>query len=165
MKQNIFVNLFLLVIGFLFSSCESDIIWDIAPVEIEVSVRDASGADLLNPSAEGTLACESTRLFFEGEYYYLQDLSQEMSTRYLMPDFYGIKLGKDSSGYVLHIGEFDGHKNSEMTEMIIEWSDGTTDTFAYSRRVKGQSSKRLKIRTRFYHNGEEVDSSKINLVK
>lgn len=165
MKRNLFVGALLLACGLLFSSCE-DVIWDIAPVEIKISVCDANGNDLLDPTAEGTLACEGTRLLYDGVYYDLKDnMSPAMSTRYFMPEFYGIKLEKDSSGYMLCLGEFDGHKSTDWTEMVVEWSDGTTDTFAYSRRVKNQSSRNLKIKTRFYHNDKEVDSSKISIVK
>ena len=151
--------------AFLFQSCNGGYIIDYAPIEITLSVQDNEGKDLLNPATEGTLATEGTRLLYDGVYYDLNiEQSIAMNTRYYMPEFYGIKLAKDSSGYILEIGEFDGARNTEWTEMTIEWSDGTTDTFAYSRKIGG-IGRHPRVKTKYYHNGDEMDSSHMRLVK
>lgn len=168
MKRQLSLIITLIAGSFLLSSCSKneDMIWDFAPIELSISVTDHSGNDLLNRHIEGNIIGDGFRVLYDDRYFYLDDntTQSDLTTRAYMPHLYGVKVVQGNTDYVLMLGEFDGQKDCGITDIVIEWSDGSTDTFSYSNEVTWKKNK-PKVKRYFYHNGKQVESSAISITK
>lgn len=121
-------------------SCDSEdeggefVIWDLAPVVVNIRIVDASGANLLDESTEGNWVREPFTLTCDDEIYELKwqvdkaetDRTDMPHSRYYMPRFYGFvaptesywngKSWEYSKGvYYLSFGEFAGEDNLDLS--------------------------------------------------
>ena len=119
------------------SNSNKGMIWDIAPVVLQIEVQDTNGKNLLDPEIEGNITENGIKVIFEKNVY-LKDSIPHVSTRAYMPYFYGLKLGKnDNQGkYKLYFGEFDGAKDHYNRTFVIDWNDGTTNTITFTSTIK-----------------------------
>lgn len=167
MKKHPLLIIAAIAAGFFLLSCEKNegLIWDFTPIEFQIRATDHSGKDLLDSQTEGNIVGNGFRVLYDDNYFYLSDNAIELNTtRYYMPNLYGTKITKDEMGYVLKLGEFDGQKNCDITDIVVEWSDGSTDTFSFSNEVTWRKNK-PKIKRHFYHNDKMVETSAISIVK
>lgn len=168
MKKHLSFIIAVITASVFLPSCEEksdDIIWDFAPIVFSISVTDHSGNDLLNSQTEGNIVGKGFRVLYNDNYFYLSDNSTETdATRYYMPHLYGAKIIEAETGYVLELGEFDGQKDCDITDIVVEWSDGSTDKFSYSNEVTWRKNK-PKIKRYFYHNDKQVETSVISIIK
>lgn len=169
MKKHLSFVIAVITASVFLPSCEEksdDIIWDFAPIVLSISVTDHSGNDLLNRHIEGNIIGDGFRVLYDNRYFYLDNnaTQTELTTRYYMPHLYGVKVVQGNADYVLMLGEFDGQKDCDITDIVIEWSDGSSDTFSYSNEVTWKKNK-PKVKRYFYHNGKQVESSAISITK
>ena len=140
----------------LFASCGGWAV-DFAPINFYIGVVNSDGVDLLNSENEDALDLSKIVLHFEGKSYMLNP----EETRAYLAIFSGMELRKYDNQNFLYVGEFDGGNNVENREFVIEWGDGTSDSFSYTNKVGVKSVRKR----RFYHNGKQVDSKYITVVK
>ena len=107
---------------------EPDVIWDIAPLSMYVSVVDAEGNDMLNPDAEGSISGESVTVKYENKTYetiWHGMPLPEIKSRYIPAIFREIyhfvyredptKPAPAGNPWVLNIGELPRDENYDVT--------------------------------------------------
>lgn len=142
-------------------------VWDFAPIQLAVMATNAEGEDLLDPAMDNNILSEDICLQYNDKEYHLglgAASAVAEHTRYYMPNFYAIKLTRNDKGYMLMIGEFDGQKSIEKEMMILRWADGTAEHIGFSNDVKWKNDE-PDVDRHFYHNGIEIASPLITIVK
>lgn len=157
--------LFLVFSFILLSGCNKDVIWDIYPVVISVSVVDAQGNDLLNPQTPGCLDAGKIKAIYKGQEYKCKD-PYKIKTKAYMPRFYGLELCKYSYSqvYLLNFGEFDGAQDYKNEVVFLVWEDGSSDKICFSRDYK-MKRKGPKVKEKWFLNDTPVSSEVIRIVK
>lgn len=134
------------------NACDSDLIWDYAPIVLDLEVVNAQGQDLLDSTVVGNINGQKITATFQGKTYQ-RDVN--VSSRAYFAVFRGLITHKASSGYTLRFGELSGEETFNNEKLVIDWGDGKKDVITiYNRLVKEG-----KIKRRFYLNGKEQDSS------
>ena len=137
---------------------DSDVIWDIYPFGITITVSDAEGNDLLNPDAENSIAHQGIKMIYQGKTYKKDSLANEIPpSRAYLPRFYGLNSYKGNDGrYRLAIGEFFGDRDYEPQDILLDWNDGTPrDTITFSHRFWWEDDEPRGEET-FLLNGKEM---------
>lgn len=158
------------------SDNNDDVIWDIAPVEYEITLVDEYGNNLLDENRTDNLIGTDIYVIFEGEKYEAnwEPPYTVNSGRYLMPTFYGFQAwqyykreGNDWTAipgqYSLIFGEFFGDQDQNLSiELIIPGQEKTykIDLIHKFKWVHNnpESSTYLK------YDGKEIDGWRIELV-
>lgn len=143
-----------------------DRIWDFAPINLRVSVEDASGNDLLNPNTPGSLAEQSIQVIVREKTYEKDAEAQDvLSSRAYLAVFTGMQTRVSESGkYYLEIGEFFGNQNVSNETAVIVWNDGTRDTLSFSNRLSWDGDE-PDIDRHFFLNGKENSDAHFTIVK
>lgn len=123
-----------------------DIIWDMNPVVVRLTVQDTKGTDLI---ANGTYDISKVSIVTAGktvgvytqeemrDWNYEKGVKPAPTTRYCMPHQYGAYVEKGNDGrWVICVGEYDGAKNFKDEMITVIWPDGSKDVIIFSRRVK-----------------------------
>ncbi len=145
------------------SSCASvgdDVIWDIAPIDVQIYVNNADGENLIDPDeTEGTLDITKITAEWEGETYSVSTEESGPQTKYYLPHFCGLTVNADSFGkWRLCFGELDGQENMDNRKLVIHWGDGSSDTITIFNKFKWKANGDPSITRRFYLNGEKLSS-------
>ncbi len=145
------------------SSCASvgdDVIWDIAPIEVQVYVNNADGENLIDPdNAEGTLDLGKITAEWEGVTYSIASEESGVKPMAYRPVFSGLTVSTDSFGkWRLCFGELDGEDNIDNKKLVIHWGDGSSDTITIFNKFKWKANGDPSITRRFYLNGEKQSS-------
>ena len=160
--------LFLLYLLWIATACnyknDPNMIWDIYPTIIYISVEDTQGNSLLDPKVEGNILENGIKIIYQGKTYEKDSLYDGLSRAYLAR-FYGIKTDSLVSGlHVLSIGEFAGDKNYKNEEITIDWNDGSKDIIAFDSELSWKNKKPSVKRT-LYLNGKKTENNPILIVK
>lgn len=154
-------------------SCKNDdefIIWDIAPVSIDIVIQDADGNNLLSPGVPGSLYGEDISIEYDGKTY-SSDWSTYYESRYYMPHFDGLKINNgwswvdgervdDPSKDFLSFGQFDGAENQNISAVLT--IPGHSEPYKIDLVHKYKSNnKNLKYDTKIYLNGERISGSTV----
>lgn len=177
-------SLFLVILSAIAISCDSsdDIIWDIYPVEIYISIEDKDGNNLLDPETDGNLIGQNFIMNYDGEDYpadwsYLNmypEERNEIRTRAYMPHFYGLIPRKywvedetgeyiESREYRLLFGEFEGAKNQDLTFRFIVPGREGEDVIHIKHKYDYKQNK-PKISNEMTLNGKKVKYGPITIV-
>ena len=146
-----------LCFSFAITSCgdkNEDIIVDYAPVEFYISVENKSGLDLLNSENEGAVDVDAIKLYYKDKSYSFNSEATSPFTRAYMPHFEGMELQKIDGKYRIYVGEFDGNPGYSGDSFVMEWGDGSRDTFTYTNTKVGRHG----VEHKFYLNDHSVKS-------
>lgn len=133
------------------------LIWDFAPIVLNLSVQDAQGNDLLNPETEGSIANQGIKAIYHGEIYEKDSVVSQ--TKAYLAQFAGLQTSKSKDGkYYLTFGEFNGDDTFDNEQVEIDWNDGTKDEISFSSKLTWKSKKEPVINRKFTLNGKEIDS-------
>ncbi len=132
------------LLGLLAGGCDDsadreDVIWDFVNPSVVFCVRDAAtGADLLDPDAPGTLLGPSAAVVYRGVRYEVVKsglpFASQLQTRYNPPHELGLRLYKvpsDPEHYRLAFGEFSPAAGLRDQELTVEWGDGSASTVRF----------------------------------
>ncbi len=152
-------------------SCDNDMIWDIAPIKIFITVSDAEGQDLLNPDTPNSIDYREVTAEWRGETYVGDTISlftQQPLTRFLMGHMHGLVYLTEHGKSKLCFGELTGHDTYVDEPLTLHWPDGSTDVITIrASAVEGYRS--LKLNRKFKLNGKvfakDTSSPEINIVK
>lgn len=145
----------------LMDSCIKIIDW--GPINVEVSIQDASGKDLLDPF-DSAFAGYEVDIEHRGETYHLDSawvkkymdfIGRDQSGKYYMPTFFGWVLsGNPTTGYYLCYGELDGDSDFD-DDFVVKFSDGRSETIHFKRKHRGQTH----VKDTWKLNGKEVSDN------
>lgn len=171
MRQLTFSAAILLAMCFL-TACDknSDVIWDISPIEFTIFMTDSEGHDLLDSTYQGNLI-KDIYVTYQGEDYslmteqeYLENMYEKADTRAYMPHFYGLMLRQywnpitsSHDCYKMVFGEFDGTDNIDRREIILHLPENHHVRLAYSNNFKWKSNGEPKIKRHFYLDDKELE--------
>lgn len=133
-----------LCLSFIAISCgdkeENDdfLIVDYAPVEFYISVENRYGVDLLNSENDGALDVDAIKLLYKSETYSFDSEVTATVTRAYRPKFKGMELQKIDGKYRIYVGEFEGSPGHSHDSFVMEWGDGSKNTFNYTNTKVGQ---------------------------
>ncbi|MBP5765096.1 MAG: hypothetical protein J6W47_08265 [Bacteroidales bacterium] len=166
--------LFLLGTG-MFTSCDEDpvdIIYDFAPIVLQVSLSDQEGHNLLDSTSAYAIDLQKVQISMYDQTFQLgladslfwqyvsvnapaANPSDVMQTRMYLAQPFQPFLRHDSVGWQIWIGEFDGA--DAQNECTIRWNDRDEDRLSYKSTVHYKRNGELKsITRRYYLNGKEV---------
>ena len=138
----------------LFISCNKEDdgkLWDFAPLNIEITVSDKNGNDLLDPNKEYSICKNGIKAIYEGEEY---ELIYKPS-RYYLPTFYGLRLMQTTDGhYMLSFGEFDRTENYESLNVSIDWNDGSAKENITLKHTFNMTKDNPEFKTFILYNGQ-----------
>lgn len=153
----------------LLSSCDKGdgMIWDIAPVVMFVRVVDTEGRDLLNPQTPGALNLSEIKAIYNGQEYVCNSAANEVSTKYYLPHFYGLKsdFHPFDEMYQLLFGEFEGARSYKNESIKLVWADGSSDIIRFNRTYKSGSKGEPSIKQEWFLNDKKVTDWYIKIVK
>ncbi len=117
------------------SLCGCGKIIDWVPVSFYVQVVDAEGKDLLDPANDNSWLI-GTEISFCGKSEVIdqEDITAPAS-RAVAVIYEGCMLKKGAERYQLVFGEFSGAREYKNEEILIVWSDGTSNKITYKRRL------------------------------
>ena len=176
-RPSLFRLLILMVPILLLCACgedkEEEPIWDMAPVNVMIHIRDNNGNNLLSPDVSGNLHGKKIVAEYHGKEYEL-NWDATNGTRYYMPFFSGLtlqtgytqsgdNLEPDQNKNYLSFGEFDGAENQDISiSLNIEgYSDPWVISVSHSIKWKGHSPLITNIATL---NGRDVSYEQIIIV-
>ena len=145
---------------------EPDVIWDIAPFVIHITVSDKDGNDLLNPETSQSIADNGIKAIWTGRTFEKDSIFvPDGQSRAVLVVFRGLYANQWPDGrYRLSFGEFAGDRNYEPQELVIDWNDGTpNDTIVFSHSFWWKNHEPNQ-KTIVYLNGKETDSP-VHIVK
>ena len=142
-----------------------DYIWDFINYNIYFSVKDAAGANLLDPQVSSNLLANEITVEYEGKTFPLEN---SVDTRFNMPRSLGLRkelLGKEKKR-VLSFGEFSPEHQYKGETFTIHWGDGTKDVVKFDLYITWKKQNPT-IHKRLYLNDKEYskDSFLIKIVK
>ncbi len=161
-----FIRFLVVCIGaILLCGCEDNrgkLIWDIIPLTYEISVVDSRGNNLLNEDTEGNILSDNIKAVYNGVEYLLGDDASKQESRALPTTFRELFLSSTNNGWnadsgenKLYFGEFTGEESQDV-EFVIDWGDGTTDTFRLTRDCEWKNGDPVFTNTALYLNAEKV---------
>lgn len=145
---------------------EPDVIWDIAPFVIHITVSDKDGNDLLDPETSQSIADNGIKAIWTGRTFEKDSIFvPDGQSRAVLAVFRGLYANQWPDGrYRLSFGEFAGDRNYEPQELVIDWNDGTpNDTIVFSHSFWWENHEPNQ-KTIVYLNGKETDSP-VHIVK
>lgn len=163
----------LLTVATLFAGCGndtddgSDMIWDIYPFVARIALTDESGNNLLNPDTPGSMAKQRIFAIYKGRSFEKDSLVRiyNEQTRAYMAVLTGLKTMEANGKYYLEFGEFDGAKNYQNDEIILDYNDGSKkDTITFDHTFNWVNNA-PSTHTEFRLNGKKVENTPIIIVK
>lgn len=101
--------------------------------DINITVSDSDGNDLLNPSAEQNILSESIYATIRDKKYYIEGYSSTPDILASKPAETALKLRHRSvegiERYYLYFGDFSPEENYENEDITIVWRDKSSDKF------------------------------------
>lgn len=173
--KKLFTIFVLTVLLFPLCSCNDDdneVIYDFAPIVLDVAVVDQKGNSLLSEDYENNIVGTSvTFADEEGEYPVDWEIYKKQQSRAYLPIFYGAVYApakkwdgtkwEPSDEWRIYFGELDGSKNIDRT-FIVEICGQKFD-LRVTNKLKWKKNK-PEIDRHFYLNGIEQENSSYNLV-
>ena len=151
-------------VGYLVVNQESadkpDYIWDYGPLSLSFYVYDEQGVNLVDKMSKEELSAALT-VSFRGNEFTLED-GKPMPKRAIAPTWTGLARATDREGEdYLSFGEFEGGGFFRDEEVVIKWSDGSTDTILFSAHIE----KAGEIESSYSLNGVAQEDAKFFFVK
>lgn len=166
MKRILFALLALTVLGACKEKNDENqdwMVYDIAPITLSILVKDANNEWLINDDLDSPIL-QGLKLYYNGECYTLESPENQAeasaTTRAYLPHFYPLRI----YDHKLIIGEWNGAANYENETAIIEWGDGSTDTFSFSNKVT-YNGYHPTISREMYFNGHKLEYSFLTIQK
>lgn len=151
-----------------------DVIWDIAPVQLDIFITDNQGHDLLDSTFQGNLIKDISATY-QGEEYplitedeYFEKIYGEAKTRFYMPQFYGLMLHRyrywshesfHDGDFEMIFGEFDGTEDVDKREITLRLPDNQTFRLAYSNSFGWKRNGDPDKNTVFFLNDQVLDDA------
>lgn len=151
----------------------NDMIWDMTPAGVYITITDKNGNNLLDPAVEGNLVGEKMKIVYEDKAYDAiwerEDLPLE--TRYYYPTFYGLlwdgvwygEAFETKPNYLLYFGEFDGADNLYMKLQFHIEGINTIFEFEYHHTYKTNWKGEPKTNNYINYNGKKIKGKSITL--
>ena len=166
-KQKLFLAALAIVMAAGLTSCDNDVIWDIIPMRIHLTVVDADGKNLLDPTTPNSFDYREITAEWMGESYTADTISlfdKQQTTRLLMAHMHGLVYTIEHGKAQLYFGDLTGHNTFNDEPLTLHWPDGTTDVIT----VKASATegyKSVKLNRKFKLNGKVVakDTSSPNI--
>lgn len=151
-------------VGYLVVNQESadkpDYIWDYGPLSLSFYVYDEQGVNLVDKMSKEELSAALT-VSFRGNEFTLED-GKPMPKRAIAPTWTGLARATDREGEdYLSFGEFEGGGFFRDEEVVIKWSDGSTETIRFSSHIE----KAGEIERSYSLNGVVQEKAKFSFVK
>ena len=141
-------------------SDKPDYIWDYAPFYLSLYVYDEQGVNLAKKMSKEELS-KALTVSFRGEEFTFED-GKPRPQRVVAPRWWGLVRATDYDGeYCLNFGEFEGGAFFRDEEVVLKWSDGSTDTILFSSHVE----KAGEIERSYSLNGVVQEEAKFSFVK
>ncbi len=156
----------LLMVAFSTLGCESnsDLIWDIYPVDIYIRVYNQAGENLLDEEVEGNILENDIKITYKDVEYRLgEDISK---TRAYLPQFMGLQLYTTNAlgekDCRMYFGQFEGAASYTLTA-TLDLGDGVEREVGFIREFKWKSNGDPESKTTYTLDGEEVSGINITL--
>ena len=156
--------------AWIFVSCDP-MIWDVAPINIYVSVSNANGQNLLDSITPNNFVGKEITAEWDGQIYVADTISErqkQVITREYMPEMNGLMYVVKEGKQALCFGEIDGAGTWENEPLTLRWPDGSTDVITIDAWAH-QGYRNLKTYRKFKLNGEvvgqETQRPVINIIK
>ena len=153
-----------------FVSCDP-MIWDVAPINIYVTVYNADGQNLLDPITPNNFVGKEIQAEWDGQTYTADTIpayQKRVMTREYMPEMNGLMYVMKDGKRALYFGEINGGSTWEEEPLTLHWPDGSTDVITIDA-YANEGYRKLKVYRKFKLNGEVVsqDTNKpvINIIK
>lgn len=141
-------------------SDKPDYIWDYVPFYLSLYVYDEQGVNLAKKMSKEELS-KALTVSFRGEEFTFED-GKPRPQRVVAPRWWGLVRATDYDGeYCLNFGEFEGGSFFRDEEVVLKWSDGSTDTILFSSHVE----KAGEIERSYSLNGVVQEEAKFSFVK
>jgi hypothetical protein len=141
-----------------FTSCHNDVIWDIIPMRIHITVSNADGQNLLDPTTPNSFDYRNITAEWMGESYTADTISlfeKENMTRMLIGHMHGLVYVIEHGKAQLYFGDLTGHDTFEDEPLTLHWPDGSTDIITVkASAIEGY--KNAKLNRKFKLNGKVV---------
>lgn len=141
-----------------FTSCDNDVIWDIIPMRIHITVSNAEGQNLLDPTIPNSFNYSGITAEWLGETYTADTISlfdKEYMTRMLIGHMHGLVYVIEHGKAQLYFGDLTGHDTFDDEPLTLHWPDGTTDVITVkASAIEGYKS--VKLNRKFKLNGKVV---------
>lgn len=180
MKKLLLFSLVLLI-ALPFSSCKNDddgptpgLIWDFAPIILEVKVKNKYDQNLLSSKVPDNILNDNLFLIYKNEMTPItlgwpQEYGDrnEDDTRAYLPHWFGAYIASSRSpwsadiGETLFIGEFDGQVDGEKSLQLV--LDNVVFDISFTNYVKYHKDE-VEVDRHFYVNGEEVAGPSFTLL-
>lgn len=170
------ISLVLLAVALLSSCKNDDVIYDIAPVQYEITLIDEDGNNLLDENLPDNLIGADIYVIFNGDRY---DTNWEppytvQASRYLMPTWYGLQVWQyykwENNGcfaipgqYSLQFGDFFGDEEQHLSIELVIPCRGVSYTIELIHKFKWKHNK-PNSSTYLIYNGEEINGWRIEIV-
>ncbi|MBR5234844.1 MAG: hypothetical protein IKV24_01440 [Bacteroidaceae bacterium] len=157
-KQKFFLAVLAIAIAAGLTSCDNDVIWDIVPIRIHITVSNADGQNLLDPTTPNCIDFREVTAEWMGESYAADTISlfeKQQTTRLLMAHMHGLVYTIEHGKAQLYFGDLTGHNTFNDEPLTLHWPDGTTDVITIkASAVEGYKS--VKLNRKFKLNGKVV---------
>ena len=142
------------------SAEEPELMWEYYPFYLSFYVYDEQGNNLVERMSKAELEKALTVSVWGSEYTFEDGKSQP--TRYWPPQWTGLirEIDYDNVAY-LRFGEFEGGGFFRDEEVVLKWSDGSTDTILFSSHIE----KAGEIESSYSLNGVVQEDAKFRFVK
>mgnify|MGYP007101857591 CR=1 FL=1 len=152
----------------LFAACgnNEDIIWDVAPINLNIYITDSEGHDLLDSTFQDNLINDLTVNYQEKTYPVMTERQYyAKETRYYMPHFSGLMLRQNwntKRDFRLVFGEFPGDEDIDKLDITLNLPDGRQTILSFKNSFRWKSNGKPNKKTVFYLDGQELkdDSGK-----
>lgn len=141
-----------------FTSCDNDVIWDIIPMRIHITVSNVEGQNLLDPTTPNSFNYSDITAEWMGETYTADTISlfdKEHMTRMLIGHMHGLVYVIEHGKAQLYFGDLTGHNTFNDEPLTLHWPDGTTDVITVeASAIEGPQN--VKLKRKFMLNGKVV---------
>ena len=141
-----------------FTSCDNDVIWDIIPMRIHITVSNTDGQNLLDPTTPNNFDYRNITAEWMGETYTADTISlfeKENATRMLIGHMHGLVYVVEHGKAQLYFGDLTGHETFDDEPLTLHWPDGSTDVITIkASAIEGYKS--VKLNRKFKFNGKVV---------
>ena len=142
------------------------VIYDFAPIELTILIKNTEGTDMLNPEKEDTFLKDIV-VTYKGKDYTIKKSSRSSTTREYAPTFYGLmntyyrsfKSKYDTGLWCVIFGEFDRTENVKDREIVFSLGKDSTYQkipISYSNEFSWDENHEPRIVTDYFVNGERV---------
>ncbi|MBO7266667.1 MAG: hypothetical protein J6V12_02760 [Bacteroidaceae bacterium] len=141
-----------------FTSCDNDVIWDIIPMRIHITVSNADGQNLLDSTTANHFDYRQITAEWMGESYTADTISlfeKENTTRMLIGHMHGLVYVVEHGKAQLYFGDLTGHETFDDEPLTLHWPDGSADVITVkASAIEGYKS--VKLNRKFKLNGKVV---------